>query len=391
MGGGPAGSAVAIHLASAGVETVLFERLRAPRWRAAGVYSSPGTRQRLLALGLPPPVVSALIRPIDAMEVVAPRGTVCRLAYDAPHQAGGLDRVRLERALLDRAERAGAIVHEGATVRAITTGGKQTLEVSTLLGLEHWRAGLVIGADGPRSLVARTHGVDRRARRSRRAGLTHHRTDPDAAAPGVAMSARMILGDGWYCGVAPVPGERVNIGIVMPERRLRDELARGIDPSRLVSTVTDALPAPRAAWQDAPSTDAVTVAVPLAHRVTRLAGPGFLLVGDAAGFIDPLSGEGLYRALVSAELAADAVSSWRRGDTGAVARYEGRMRARFAPRDLVSGMLQAFLSRPGALDYAVRRLARRDQLRATFARALADIEPASSILGPRFLLSLLAP
>ncbi len=338
------------------------------------------------------------------MEVLGPRGAVCRLAYDPPDEACGVDRVRLERALLDRAEAAGACVREGAVVRAVSAKGRRrgvdgngagaaaasALEVSTVEGLERWRAGVVVGADGPGSMVARSYGVDRPARSQRRAGLTVHRHDPEAAPAGVAMTARMIIGDDWYCGVAPVPAGRVNIGIVMSERRLRQGL-RMADPGSVVGAMVDDLPGERASWQDAPDTDGVMVAVPLAHRVARRHGPGFLLVGDACGFIDPVTGEGLHRALVSAELAADAVSSLRRGDGDALERYERRMRARSVPRDLVSWLLQAFLGRPDALEYALRRLARRDRLRATFARALADLEPASAILEPRFLLSLLAP
>lgn len=205
------------------------------------------------------------------------------------------------------------------------------------------------------------------------------------------MTARMVVGDGWYCGVCPVPGERVNVGIVMPEADLRARLRGGGGLAAVARSFTDRLPGPRAAWQDSADTDAVTVALPLAHRVRRRSGRGFLLVGDAAGFIDPLTGDGLLRAFVSAELAAHAIVAARAGRTDAMDAYERRMRARFAPRDVVSWLLQAFLARPGLLEYALQRLASRANLRATFARALADLEPAGRILEPRFLVRLLAP
>jgi flavin-dependent dehydrogenase len=400
VGGGPAGAAVATRLASAGLETVLFERWPAPRWRASGVYSSPATRGRLRALGLPEAVLDALIRPIDAMEVTGPSGTVCRLAYGPPDHACGLDRVRLERALLDHAAASGARVLEGAVVRELRprtrTVGRAAgteLDVSTAAGRERWHARLVVGADGPGSVVARAHGVDRPVRRFRRAGLTLHRADPTAAPPGVPMTARMIIGRGWYCGAAPVPGRRVNIGIVMSERALRERLRRdaGRGPRHVIRAVTDALPGDRAPWRDADDTDAATVALPLAHRVSRRSGRGFVLVGDAAGFVDPLSGEGLHRALASAELAASAIVADGRGDTGALERYDRRMRARFAPRDLVSWVLQLLLARPALLDHALRRLAVRDDLRTTFGRALADLDPVARILAPRFLFELARP
>ncbi len=372
------------------MEVALFERWPAPRWRAAGVYSSPLTRDRLAELGLSTGQLDALIRPIEAMEVVSTRGTVCRLAYDPP--AASLDRVRLERALLDRAVAAGARIHEGATVSGLATRRHGTdLTVSGSDGPQRWAARLVVGADGPGSMVARAHGVDRPVRRLRHAGLTVHRDDPEAAAPGTPMTARMTIGEGWYCGVAPVPGGRVNIGLVMSERRLRSSLRTSGSALAVVRDTVSALPPPRAAWQDAPETDEMAVALPLAQRISRRAGPGFLLVGDAAGFIDPLSGEGLHRSLVSAELAADAITAWRRGDAAALERYEQRMRARFAAKDVLSWLLQLFLARPGALDYALSRLALRDEARRTFADVMADLRPPRRALEPRFLLGLLAP
>ncbi len=403
MGGGPAGAALAIRLAERGMEVAVFERWPAPRWRAAGVYSSPLTRGRLAELGLTAAQLGALIRPIEAMEVVSTRGPACRLEHDPP--AAALDRVRLERALLDRATAGGARVHEGATMSGLTAGpsdiaprtlgasvrSRSELTVSGNHGPQRWTARLVVGADGPGSMVARAFGVDRPTRRLRHAGLTVHREDPDAAAPGTPMTARMIIGAGWYCGIAPVPGGRVNIGLVMSERRLRSSLRETGSAAAVVRDAVSALPQPRVAWQDAPETDETVVALPLAQRVARRAGPGFLLVGDAAGFIDPLSGEGLHRSLVSAELAADAITAWRGGDANALERYDARMSARFAAKDLLSWLLQLFLARPGALDYALSRLARRGDLRRTFADVMADLQPPRRALEPRFLLKLLAP
>ncbi len=400
VGGGPAGAALAIRLATAGVDVALFEREPEPRWRACGVYSSPLTRTGLAALGVTAAALGALIRPIDAMEVVSLRGPVVRLSHAGAH-ACGLDRVRLERCLLDRARAAGARVAEGAAVRGLAPGRHATdFSVSGTDGVVLWRAGTVVGADGPSSLVARAFRVDRPTIGRRRAGLTVHRADPDEGAPMVRQdastlrataSARMYLGGGWYCGIAPVPGGRVNIGVVMGEGELRRRLARGGGPSAVVDEVLGQLPAPADCWRHAPSTDQTRVALPLAHRVARPAGPGFLLVGDAAGFLDPLSGEGIHRALASAELAADAIMHARRGDPDPFGRYARRMRSRFAAKDLVSWLLQAFLARPELADFALRRMASRDAIRGTFGLVLVDQLPASRALDPRFLGGLLRP
>ena len=150
-----------------------------------------------------------------------------------------------------------------------------------------------------------------------------------------------------------------------------------------------------ATWRAGPPLDAVAGASPLGHRVTRRAGHGWLLVGDAAGFLDPFTGEGLHRALVSAELAAGAILARRRGGhaagTAPFAAYERAMQRRFLAKDGVSWLVQAFLGRPALFDYAARRVAARPAVRATMGLVMGDLVPAGRALDPRFLAALLAP
>jgi len=393
VGGGPAGAALATRLAQQGIETVLFERLPAPRWRASGVYSSPLTRRRLEALGLPPNDVERLIRPISAMHVQSADGrAACRLEYSAPDHACGLDRVRMERTLLDHARRAGAQILEGHTAVAVDLSPENPrLVVSGPSGASHWQARLVVGADGPPSLVARSAGVALPSRHFRRGALTVHRADPDAGPRASAMVAEMIVGAGWYCGIAPVPGARVNLGLVLSERELRRQLQLPGRRSGIFARTLAELPGDERAWASAPATDEIQVALPLLHRVEHAAGRGFVLVGDAAGFVDPLSGDGLQRAFASAELAATAIGRALGGEGGALADYDRRLRARFRSKDVLSWLLQGFLANPVLARHALRRLERRAELRRTFSLALADLVPASRVMDPVFLSRLLAP
>ncbi len=149
-----------------------------------------------------------------------------------------------------------------------------------------------------------------------------------------------------------------------------------------------------ARWRFGRLCDAIAGAAPLGVRVTRRAGPGWLLVGDAAGFLDPFTGEGLHRALVSSDLAARAIRAAldaRSSGRSAFAAYDRQMRRRFATKDAVSWLVQAFLGRPALLEYAARRLATRPDVRATMGLVMGDLVPASRGLDPRFLAALLAP
>jgi flavin-dependent dehydrogenase len=138
--------------------------------------------------------------------------------------------------------------------------------------------------------------------------------------------------------------------------------------------------------------DRVAGTTPLGHAVTRRAGVDWLLVGDAAGFLDPFTGEGLHRAIVSAELAAEVVDAVLAGRPQArLVDYDRAMLERFATKDLVSRVVQAFLARPAMFEYAARRLAARERVRETMGLVIGDLAPASRVLDPRYLAALLAP
>jgi flavin-dependent dehydrogenase len=262
----------------------------------------------------------------------------------------------------------------------------------TLTGLLDAR--IVVGADGHRSAIARALRVDRPARLGSRVGLTWHLADVGDDGPG---EARMVVLDGAYCGLAPVPGGRLNVGIVLASRRWQERLSTegaGHVGNEILSRVPD-VGWSRPGWRAARVTDAIAGAAPLGHRVTRRAGDGWLLIGDAAGFLDPFTGEGLHRALVSARLGANAVLRALRGHGGgddhALHAYERAMRRRFQSKDVVSLLVQTFLARPALFEYAAHRLARRDDVRATMGLVMGDLVPASRALDPRFLGALLAP
>ncbi|MEZ0240284.1 MAG: NAD(P)/FAD-dependent oxidoreductase, partial [Chloroflexota bacterium] len=147
------------------------------------------------------------------------------------------------------------------------------------------------------------------------------------------------------------------------------------------------------AWREGAVTDAIAGSSPLGSRVERRAGPGWLVVGDAAGFLDPFTGEGLHRALVSARLAAEVIDAELLGHApaGGLAAYDHAMDERFASKDVVSRVVQAFLARPALFAYAGRRLARREDVRATMGLVMGDLVPARKALDPRFLAAVLAP
>jgi flavin-dependent dehydrogenase len=190
-----------------------------------------------------------------------------------------------------------------------------------------------------------------------------------------------------------VPGGRVNVGIVLASGSWRARL-RAIGAATVAQAVMTAIPAADddpVPWTAPRICDTIEGAVPVGARVARRSGADWLLVGDAAGFLDPFTGEGLHRALRSAELAVEAVDRSLRGDRNALAAYDRRLIRRTRAKDAVSVLVQAFLEVPAAFDYAARRLAARPTVRETMGLVMGDLIPASAALDPRFLFGLLRP
>jgi flavin-dependent dehydrogenase len=409
VGGGPAGAVLAMLLAQRGLDVVLLERAPAWRWRACGVFTSPATMRALRRIGVTSADLARVARPIPAMRVETQRGTTFSLSYggtgalaDSPV---GLDRSALDPLLLSMAGSAGADVRGGTAVEAVRLPEKGREPRGpgagvqlTLGGGRPLEARIAVGADGRRSLVAAAAGVAGPSPLGPRTGLTFHVPDGavtnDIAVGGAAigdlpMDARMVVIHDGYVGLAPVPGNRLNVGIVLGNSWL--PLLRRAGGTRVARAVLEQVH-PAGSGVEIPILDHVAGAAPLGISARRRAGSGWLLVGDAAGFLDPFTGEGLHRAIVSAELACEVIWRARRRRASVdLTDHDRAMRARFGMKDVLSRMTQAFLGRPGVFEYAARRLATRHELRETMGLVIGDLLPASRALDPRYLAALLAP
>jgi menaquinone-9 beta-reductase len=124
--------------------------------------------------------------------------------------------------------------------------------------------------------------------------------------------------------------------------------------------------------------------------VSSAAGPGWMLVGDAAGFIDPFTGEGIYRALRSARAASEALLATRLVSE-ASSRYLAARHHAFAAKDALTWLVQGMLASGPMMGYALQRLSRRPATAELLGAALGDCRPAIDAISPRFLVSVLRP
>jgi flavin-dependent dehydrogenase len=298
---------------------------------------------------------------------------------DRARHAHGLRRTEFDAALASHALACGARLMERTSFDSLAWRGGSVAGATlrTPDGPLVVRSRWVVGADGARSRVAHRAGVARTAR-PRRLGLVAHYS----AVPGLAESGEMHVGPGWYVGLAPIAGGELNVGMALPP----DGVRRSAE-TRFAEAI-GRLPAVAERLHGARRLTPIMGASPIGHRVARPAGSGWMLVGDAAGFIDPFTGEGIYRALRSARAAAEALAD---GDAGAVERYLAARRGAFAAKDGLTWLVQGMLAARPVMGYALRRLARRPQLAERLGSALGDCRPASDALSPAFLAAVLRP
>jgi geranylgeranyl reductase family protein len=380
VGAGPAGSAAATTLARAGRDVLLVEARAHPRPKACAEYASPRIAEELLRLGVGPAWL-ATARPVWGMDVVR-GGDRARVAYrdraGRARSAWGVDRLALDALLAATAARAGAGLRERTRIERLTLRNGR-VDGAMLRGADgpiEVQSDWVIGADGARSSVARLLGVARQPR-IRRIGLVTH----VAGDGGLGDHGEMHVGDGYYVGLAPIPGGGLNVGMALPMD------GRAPAEQRYAGAI-GGLPAVAERLVGLGRTTALRGVAPIGHRVTRAAGPGWLLVGDAAGFLDPFTGEGIYRALRSGRAAAEAVLT---DSARADARYEADRRRVFAAKSALTWLVQAMLVAPPMLGYTLRRLGARSATAEVLGSALGDCRPAVDALSPRFVLSVLRP
>ena len=389
VGGGPAGAMTAALLARRGRDVLVLEKARFPREKPCAEYLSPGVVAILQRAGVLDAVRAAGAAWPAGMHVDNGRASFL-VAYHSPggveaRTALGIPRPVFDQLLLDYARRCGARVWERWRVLAATVERGRVVGVRARAsdGEVELRAELVVGADGIHSVVARSLGLDLPVRWPQRLGLVARY----AGVRGIERFGAMHVGHGLYCGLAPVGFGLVNVGLVgaLQTRRPGESMVRYFE--RRLAELPGAAEALRGARRVTP----LRGVGPLARRVRRVAGPGYLLVGDAAGFLDPFTGEGVYRALRGAELAACAIErALQRCDRLPIG-YEQARQAAFADKERVCLLVQLFLGSPWGFDYVVRRLSARPHVARLLAGVLGDYRPARSALRPSYLWALLKP
>jgi len=386
VGLGPGGAAAAIRLARAGLRVIAVDRAAFPRDKICSEFMSPETVRQLGLLGVLPEVLRHAV-PLHGTRVFGPRGSsltglFAKAVPQAPDMAGiSLPRRILDAILVDAARRAGVEVLERTRLTdLIRDGGRVAGGIVTQSSrVTPIRARLVIGADGLHSVTARLLG-GRRFEPLRRYGFVAH----VAGVPGLALT-EMHVAPGCYVGLNRIGTDLANVAVVASHREIR---AGRRTPAEFFFQIIDRFERVRGRVTPESVVRPVMVTGPFAVRSRQVVTDGALLLGDAADFFDPFTGEGICTALRGAELAApvaiEALAATGLPTASRLAPYGVARRQAFGGKWIVERMIGYGMLAPALFDRAVSRLERRGMAH-TLVGVTGDLLPARAVLNPGFL------
>jgi flavin-dependent dehydrogenase len=351
IGGGPAGSATALEARRRGLRVAVWERERFPRDKVCGEFISAESIP-LLQAEIPGVVARASF--ITRAEFISPRGRA--QGFQLPLPARGLSRRALDEALWKAAAGAGATMREGAAVERlrVVAGGQGP----------RWEIECEDGQIEPaRSLAVacgrwwRIEGLKSPAGEGRK-NATGHWLGVKAHFTGVAPRAavEMFYFPGGYCGLAPVEDGMYN-ACCLVHRSLVREVPAGApqDFAGWISAVARH-PALNQRLRGASQEGATATTAPVQPARRRTSWGRALFVGDAAGFLDPFTGDGISMALHSGRLAAEVLANGLASETpdhpNALRTYEARLNQSVRRSYAVAGLVRTLVRAPASLQDA---------------------------------------
>jgi flavin-dependent dehydrogenase len=346
VGAGPAGTVAARRLAAAGVRVRIVDRATFPRDKLCGDTLNPGCLAMLDRLDA---AVARRIRAravaITGMTISGPGGVTVNADYPSRLTGAAVLRREFDEWLLEAAVSAGACFEPGVGIQRpdVADGPLRVTGVRSRCGRREYalRARVLIAADGRTSRLATSLGLTTFAAKPRRWAYGGY----FRGVSGMSSHGEMHLRADGYVGVAPLPGGITNVCVV----RERPHLTAGQPAATVIANAIATDRALRDRFADAIAVSEVTVLGPLAVESLAAGCPGLLLAGDAAGFVDPMTGDGIRFAIRGGELAAEAALSEL--ETGVPAHDQLRAwRTReFAAKWRVNRALRSLAGSPRAL------------------------------------------
>ncbi len=397
VGGGPAGASTAHALAREGVDVLVLDRAKFPRDKTCAEYLSPQASRVLSDMNVLDEIERSCPAHLAGMRVRSPNGQTADGEFASTHGFRGfrdhglaVRRTILDAIVLDGARAAGARVEELVRVTDVTKDEAGRVSGVAVIGPDGGARTLtsryVIGADGLRSVVGRRLGLTRTSRffPKRIALVAHYRSVREVGALG-----EMHVDYGGYFGIVDVGRGLMNVAVVVPMSRAR-EIGEGRTEFLEQWIATRPYLAER--FVGAERVTPVRATGPFATESRPAWAPGAALVGDAADFFDPFTGEGIYAALRGGELLAPFIAEALRGtqenESRVLAGYETARRSEFGGKWKLERIVGMAIAYPYFLNNAAKTLSRHKDMADLLVGVAGDFIPVRLVLNPRFLFNL---
>ena len=325
MGGGPAGSTTATLLAQKGLRVLLLEKSRFPRFHI-GESLMPETYWPLKRLGVLDKMKASAFPRKHSVQFVSASGKESRPFYFSetnPHESSvtwQVLRSQFDEMLLTNAREHGVVIREEVNGEDVIFEGSQAVGVVARPRggkAENHYARVIVDATGLNAILSKKLKIRHPDPKLKKVAIFAH-FEGGLRDPGIDEGATLVLytpdGHGWFWYI-PLPENRVSVGIVGPPEKL---FAR---PGQAEATLNESIEkcaGVRRRLESAERVSEIHTTSDFSFRSTRCAGDGWVLVGDAFTFLDPIYSSGVFLALKSGELAADTIGeAFENGDFSA--------------------------------------------------------------------------
>ena len=392
IGGGPAGCAAALGLNRLGYRVVLCDQAKFPRDKVCGEFISPAADPILKRLGVLDRIETLSPKRLKGVAISSYEGEEVVIDYpqlpgmDARPTSLSVPRYELDANFMEEVKQVGVEVREQHKVTEFlfaegrVTGVRGWDESKTSFTL---KAPLVIDAGGRNALSLKNMGLRKESAGNIKIAMAAHWQGAQIADD----YCYMHVSHPGYTGISSVGRDRANVVLVVNHKAMRGE-----KPDKFYLDAVMRNCHRRKILQDAECIESVRTIESVAFSVKPVTCGGLLLVGDAMGFIDPFTGEGIYLSLRSSEIAVEVVDkAFKKSDWSneMLKDYEIRRRQEFDKKFLLSRIFQKLIYNRFFCDRVVRALRRRPELAETLVGVIGDLSPAQTAVSFKFLLRLL--
>ena len=336
IGGGPAGSTIASILSREGRKVVLFEKERFPRHHI-GESLMTDTYFTFERMGLLEKLKASPFVRKYGVQFANPAGRESRPFYffEAQHHESAVTwqvtRAQFDLMLIEHAADMGADVYQQTIIKRVLFDGSRAVGVEALMNgeLVQFEAPVVVDATGQTAMLSNKFGWRVRDPKLKKAVLYSYfkgaHREPDLNGGSTLVLRTPTGSNGWFWYI-PLENDITSVGVVAdPEYLVKN---RGQDLAKIYHEEIEKVESCRRRVANATRVDKIYSILDYSYRSKHFAGDGFVIIGDAYGFLDPIYSSGVLLALKMAELAADSIhDAFRKGDFSAatLGQYQAKL------------------------------------------------------------------